>query len=678
MQQIFPCPKCGMTVICGQRVCYNCGVHLNWPAPQIAPSDVSENVTVSVGTNKTPPTPTPLVGYDFASLYQQQGRYGSRRPEPRKKASPVGTALLLIALIVVLAIGGFALASNGAIFNFMSPPVIKSFEVDPATIAQGKQATLQWNVSGATGVSINNGIGNVSFRGTRTVSPTATTTYTLTAINDAGASNSSATVTITMPNPPAINTFAANASTITAGQSSTLQWITTGATSVSIDNGIGIVSPSGTQAVSPTATTNYVITATNSGGSSTQTTTVTVTPAPSPVITSFTATPLSITSGQSSTLQWNTTGATSVSINQGIGIVSPSGSQAVSPAVTTTYIITATNVSGSVTGSATVTVTGTPAITSFTASPSTITAGQSSTLQWTVTGATTVSIAPAPGTVTATTGTQSVTPTATTVYTLTATNSSGSVTATATVAVGSSNLPVVTGFTASPSSIASGQYSTLQWTVTGATTVSISPTPGAVSATTGTQSVSPATTTVYTLTATNSYGTIAATATVTVGSAGQPAINSFTASPGTITAGQSSVLQWAVTGATSVSISPVPGIVSSTTGTQSVSPTTSTVYTLTATNSSGTVTASATVTIGSTALPVINSFTASPPTISYGQSTNLIWSVTGATSLTIDQGVGTFTFGNQKQVTPITTTTYTATATTSAGSVTAFVTVTVQ
>jgi len=75
---------------------------------------------------------------------------------------------------------------------------------------------------------------------------------------------------------PLINSFSANPSTITAGESSTLSWSVTDATSVTIDNAIGSVALTGTTAVSPTTTTTYTLTATNTAGSVTATTTVAV------------------------------------------------------------------------------------------------------------------------------------------------------------------------------------------------------------------------------------------------------------------------------------------------------------------------------------------------------------------------------------------------------------------
>jgi hypothetical protein len=78
------------------------------------------------------------------------------------------------------------------------------------------------------------------------------------------------------PTVPIINSFLANPTTITVGESSTLSWSVTDATGVTIDNGIGSVALTGTTAVNPTATTTYTLTATNTAGSVTGSVTVTV------------------------------------------------------------------------------------------------------------------------------------------------------------------------------------------------------------------------------------------------------------------------------------------------------------------------------------------------------------------------------------------------------------------
>jgi hypothetical protein len=80
-------------------------------------------------------------------------------------------------------------------------------------------------------------------------------------------------------------------------------------------------------------------------------------PAP-PTIQSFTADPTLVAPGSSVTLSWKTTGADSVSIDQGVGAVSPAaaGSKTVTVSVPTTYTLTTKNAGGSATATVTVTV----------------------------------------------------------------------------------------------------------------------------------------------------------------------------------------------------------------------------------------------------------------------------------------------------------------------------------
>src|SRR5581483_108874 len=86
------------------------------------------------------------------------------------------------------------------------------------------------------------------------------------------------------PPPPAAPTasLTANPETVDKGQSTTLTWQTTNATDVSID-GIGAVQPSGSQQVTPAASTTYTLTAKGAGGSQQATARVTVTTPPPPV-----------------------------------------------------------------------------------------------------------------------------------------------------------------------------------------------------------------------------------------------------------------------------------------------------------------------------------------------------------------------------------------------------------
>jgi len=67
--------------------------------------------------------------------------------------------------------------------NSDKTPKIISFLVTPSSIKEGSTAELQWEVINADFVSIDNGIGYASVTGSKIVTPTINTTYTLTAVN---------------------------------------------------------------------------------------------------------------------------------------------------------------------------------------------------------------------------------------------------------------------------------------------------------------------------------------------------------------------------------------------------------------------------------------------------------------------------------------------------------------
>ena len=227
-----------------------------------------------------------------------------------------------------------------------------------------------------------------------------------------------------------------------------------------------------------------------------------------------------------------------------------------------------------------------------------------------------------------------------------------------------SSPPVISSFTAANSSITSGGSTTLSWTVSNAASLTINGI--AVSGTSYT--VSPTITTIYTLAATNSTGSVTAQLTVTVADA--PEISSFTAANGIIASGSSTTLNWTVSNATTLSINGT-----TVTGTSlTVSPTTTTTYTLTATNAVGNgVTASTDVVVEYA--PSVTSFSATPSQIVSGHGTTLNWSVDNNTTLTIN---GNSVGGTFEVVSPASTTTYTLAAANDVGqNATAQVTVTV-
>jgi peptidoglycan-associated lipoprotein len=81
-------------------------------------------------------------------------------------------------------------------------PAINFFNAEPSTIDKGQGSSLRWSVTNATNLTIDQGIGQVSPNGRRTVYPADTTTYTLSASNSQGESTT-ATVTVTINTPPA-------------------------------------------------------------------------------------------------------------------------------------------------------------------------------------------------------------------------------------------------------------------------------------------------------------------------------------------------------------------------------------------------------------------------------------------------------------------------------------------
>jgi hypothetical protein len=357
-------------------------------------------------------------------------------------------------------------------------------------------------------------------------------------------------------------------------------------------------------------TFRLTVTDTFGAQASARTTDTTQTAAPVQIL-FFTADPKTITTGQSSTLSWGTLNATNVTISS-IGPVPVNGNNPVSPTQTTTYVLTASNAVNTVTATATVVVN--PIQTKLQycyATPTNIMAGESATLNWATVNADSVNIAPGVGAV-AKSGNVAVTPTATTNYTITATGAGGASTDTCnlTVTVTPGQLPRIIRFSGIPPTISSGQTSTLLWVVENADTVTINQGVGNVSID-GTQDVTPAATTVYTITATNKVGSVQATATINVNVVPPPKVLSFTANPNPSPApGTRVTLQCNTSGASTVTMAnilflpPNPTFV--------VFPTVTTTYTCIATSAGGlTDTASVTVTVNTPPTPP----TGNPPTI---------------------------------------------------------------
>jgi hypothetical protein len=368
------------------------------------------------------------------------------------------------------------------------------------------------------------------------------------------------------------------------GLALTYRWTQIGGAAVSISNS-NAATASFTAAEGQTYVFRLQVTNT-SGLSSTARTTVSTITIPSVNINRFDANPPTITAGQCSILTWDVANAESVAITPGVGTgLRPAGTAQVCPTVNTTYTLTGTNATNGKQSTASVTVTVTAAPTTsavvlrFTAVPTNINSGESSTLSWATQNAVTVTLN---GQAVAANGSQVVSPTTTTTYTLTATGTDGrAVSAPAIVTVTAGTVPRVLQFGLNPATINVGGQSQLSWQVENATSVSISPGIGTVDAT-GSRTVNPTVTTTYVLTATNSQGSVTASATLTIGSV---QILTFTNDPAFSTASGAPVtLSWTTSGAASVTMTGfgVPSGALPVNGSITVNPTTNTDYTLTA------------------------------------------------------------------------------------------------
>jgi hypothetical protein len=461
--------------------------------------------------------------------------------------------------------------------------------------------------------------------GTPTVE-TSQTSYTITATNTGGTSSASivigigATPALTYSGSPFSFTVGTSAGTITPTNAGSPA--TSCTSSPALPSGISLSAAcvlSGTPTIS-SASASYAITATNSAGSSAVTIVIAVTSKP---ILTYGGSPFVFTNGTSITSQTPTnTGdaATSCSssptLPAGLALSNAcilSGTPTAT-STATTYTISGVNATG--TGTTTISITVSPAVPniSYAGSPYNFIKSTAITSQTPAnTGGTITSCSSSPtlptGLAISATCVISGTPTATTAstsYTITATNAGGSGTVAIVVAVGAA--PALT-YSGSPFSYTVGTAITaVTPTNTGSapTSCTVSPTlPGGLTITSacvlsGTPTIA-ASSAIYTLTATNSFGT--QNPTITIAVLGPPIITypdtPYTFKQGT-TIGPVAVSN---TGspATSCSSSPTlpTGLSLSTTCTISGTPAglTSNTYTITGTNSKGNGSTSVSITV---------------------------------------------------------------------------------
>ncbi|GAH83088.1 unnamed protein product, partial [marine sediment metagenome] len=107
----------------------------------------------------------------------------------RRKISYFKFFVLSFTMIILIFMAGCSGLS-------LTEPIINSFSADPTTITVGESSVLSWSITDANSVTIDNGVGSVTFTGNTMVNPVVTTTYTLTATNNTGSVTAMITVTV--------------------------------------------------------------------------------------------------------------------------------------------------------------------------------------------------------------------------------------------------------------------------------------------------------------------------------------------------------------------------------------------------------------------------------------------------------------------------------------------------
>jgi hypothetical protein len=150
-----------------------------------------------------------------------------------------------------------------------------SLTCTPEVIVTGEPVSLTWTTGAGAAVTIDGGIGPVAGAST-SVTPVASTTFRLTAIDADGSTlRAGCSVVITPALPaPVIEALEAPCA-VPAGASATLRWSVSGASSLTVD-GANVPGPAGVLEVTPAVTTSYTLAATGPGGRVDATVTVAV------------------------------------------------------------------------------------------------------------------------------------------------------------------------------------------------------------------------------------------------------------------------------------------------------------------------------------------------------------------------------------------------------------------
>ena len=461
-----------------------------------------------------------------------------------------------------------------------------------------------------------------------------------------------------------IESFASSAEDVEPGDAVTLSWEASDAVSgeVTSDKGFSYAIPEGDLDSGSTEATlgdeGEVFTLTMTGLDEEPRTAeviVTVTP-PEPVpmparVISFSATPESVTAGQSATLRWDVRDATSATIRGGdvdetlTGDALMRGELLVSPVASTTYTLEASNEDGSNSKTVRVNVEGVaPSIVDFTATPQSVVRGETTTLAWDVLGADSLALTGLDGQVIDISGKDTqqdsveVTVNANTGYTLEATNPEGTVSRS--LMVLTRPALVIESFTATPELFDPGERVVLSWSISGPLeSISIFDAQGNVLDTSasnpaaGSLFLDPTEAVTYRLTANGRDGQMQQ-ATVTIAPRPDPpTVIEFATPTPEVAANDTVTLRWITNGGESIEIVDDMGAMidvsmkSVDVDTVDVVVTRDTTFTFTVTNPAGSLSRNLTVTIGD---PVTATLVADRTMVNQGEGVTLTWTSTNA------------------------------------------------
>ena len=253
-----------------------------------------------------------------------------------------------------------------AIVLLVFRPRVYDFQAEPSAILAGETVTLSWRASRFSSLSLETDTGEIlpPIENSATqlaIQPEKNVTYFLKADNLLSAllpplsrlrDARKESQVIVDPVYPTIRVFTADRNTVLTSENINLRWEVLNADEVILSingNEEKLLSTENTGDRSFPAVQNppnCTLRATNRYGFDTDSVQITVlnptpTPLPPPVIRKFMVTPLSITEGQTVTVQWEVDGATKVSISNLNQQYPPVGSTLHTPPATTDYVLTA-------------------------------------------------------------------------------------------------------------------------------------------------------------------------------------------------------------------------------------------------------------------------------------------------------------------------------------------------